>query len=150
MTTCIGPISEENWDLVCDLELLKQQEDYLASNAYSIAQASFYPNFHTRAINSDGEVIGFLMYVSMEEEGQAPGTYAIYRFMLDRRHQAQGHGRVALGLAVKEIAARPGAAAISISYKPDNTVARNFYTSFGFVETVIDEAGEMHAVIMLQ
>jgi diamine N-acetyltransferase len=149
MSISIRAVSEENWDVVCDLELLKHQEDWLASNSYSIAQASFYPNFHTRAVYKDEEVIGFLMYVSMEEEGEAAGSYAIYRFMVDRRHQGQGHGRAALGLALKEIAARPGAKAISISYKPDNAIAKGFYASFGFVETGIDEVGEMVAMFEL-
>lgn len=149
MNISIRAVSEENWDVVCDLELLKHQEDWLASNSYSIAQASFYPNFHTRAIYKDEEVIGFLLYVSMEEEGQAPGSYAIDRFMVDHRHQGKGHGRSALGLALKEIAARPGAKAISISYKPDNAIAKGFYASFGFVETGIDESREMNALITL-
>lgn len=149
MTITVRPITEENWDLACDLELLKYQEDYIASNSYSIAQASFYPNFHTRAIYKDEEVIGFLMYVSMEEEGQAPGSYAIYRFMVDHRHQGKGHGRSAFGLALEEIAARPGAKTISITYKPDNAVAKNLYASFGFAETCIDAGGEMNALITL-
>ena len=149
MSITIRPITEENWYLACDLELLKHQEDYLASNSYSIAQASFYPNFHTRAIYKEEEVIGFLMYVSMEEEGLAPGSYAIYRFMVDHRHQGNGHGRAALGLALKEISSRAGAKAISISYKPDNAIAKTFYASFGFAETGIDQSGEMNALITL-
>jgi diamine N-acetyltransferase len=149
MSISIRAVTEENWDVVCDLKLLKHQEDWLTSNSYSIAQASFYPNFHTRAIYKEDEVIGFLLYVSMEEDGLEPGSYAIYRFMVDHRHQGKGHGRSALGLALKEIEDRQGAKSISISYKPDNAVAKTFYASFGFVETGIDESGEMNALITL-
>jgi len=149
MTITIRAVTEENWDWVCNLELLKHQEDYIASNAYSIAQASFYPNFHTRAIYKEEQVIGFLMYVSMEEDGQAPGSYSIYRFMVDHRHQGKGYGRIALGLGLKEISSRAGAKNISISYKPDNSAAKNLYASFGFVETVVDKWGEMNALITL-
>jgi diamine N-acetyltransferase len=149
MSISIRAVTEENWDVLCDLQLLKHQEDWLASNSYSIAQASFYPNFHTRAIYKDEEAIGFMLYVSLEEDGMAPGSYAIYRFMVDHRHQGKGYGRNALGLALKEIAARPGAKTIAISYKPDNSVAKTLYASFGFMETEIDESGEMNAVITL-
>lgn len=149
MSISIRAVTEENWDVVCDLKLLKHQEDWLASNAYSIAQASFYANFHTRAIYKDDEVVGFLMYVSMAEDGMEPGSYAIYRFMVDHRQQGKGHGRTALDLALKEIAARPGAKSISISYKPDNAVAKALYASAGFVETEVDESGEMNALMTL-
>ena len=49
----------------------------------------------------------------------------------------------------KEIRACPDARRITICYKPDNATARKFYASLGFVETNIDELGEMIAEILL-
>ena len=102
---------------------------------------------HTRAVYCDEEVIGFLMFVSPDDE-DPPGHYQIWRFMVDHRRQGQGHGRAALGLALAEIRARPDARSIEICYKPGNANARQFYASMGFVEKGMDADGnDMLAVI---
>ena len=144
----LRPITRENFDAVIDLQLLDHQRSYLASNAYSIAQASFYPHYRTRAIYRHQEPVGFLMYVSLQEEG-SPGEYAIWRFMIDARHQGKGYGRQAMQLALTEIRGEADAQRISICYWPGNPVAKNFYASFGFIETGLDEDGEMIALIDL-
>ncbi|NHZ95839.1 GNAT family N-acetyltransferase [Massilia sp. CCM 8734] len=149
MTITLQAVTEDNFDTLIELPLLPEQQDYLASNAYSIAQASFYPNsFFTRAICLDDKPIGFLMYVSLADEGQ-PGEYAIYRFMIDSGEQGKGYGRRAIGLALDEIRSRPDATVIQICYWPSNPVAKDFYASLGFVETGLDEQGEMYAEIRL-
>ena len=51
--------------------------------------------------------------------------------------------------ALDEIRAMPGIRKISISYMPDNPVAKPFYASFGFVEVGMDEDGEMIAELTL-
>ncbi|NHZ64364.1 GNAT family N-acetyltransferase [Massilia genomosp. 1] len=149
MTITLQAVTEDNFDTLIELPLLPEQQDYLASNAYSIAQASFYPDsFFTRAIYLDDKPIGFLMYVSLADEGQ-PGEYAIYRFMIDSGEQGKGYGRRAIGLALDEIRSRPDAKVIQICYWPSNPVAKDFYASLGFVETGLDEQGEMYAQIRL-
>ncbi|MGK5079976.1 GNAT family N-acetyltransferase [Janthinobacterium sp. HLX7-2] len=122
----------------------------MASNDYSIAQASFYPaTMHTRAVYCDEEVIGFLMFVSPDDE-DPPGHYQIWRFMVEHRRQGQGHGRAALALALTEMRTRPDARSIEICYKPGNDNAKQFYASMGFVEKGMDAAGnDMLAVIEL-
>ncbi|KAB8060223.1 GNAT family N-acetyltransferase [Janthinobacterium sp. FT14W] len=141
MSISLRAVTADNFDVISELPLLPQQRDYLASNDYSIAQASFYPaTMHTRAVYCDEEVIGFLMFVSPDDEDPS-GHYRIWRFMVDHRRQGQGHGRAALGLALAEIRARPDARSIEICYKPGNTNAQRFYASMGFVETGMDADG---------
>ena len=148
MPISLRAVTADNFDILSELPLLPQQRDYLASNDYSIAQASFHPaTMHTRAVYCDEEVIGFLMFVSPDDE-DPPGHYQIWRFMVDHRRQGQGHGRAALGLALAEIRARPDARSIEICYKPGNASARQFYASMGFVEKCMDADGnDMLAVI---
>ena len=56
MLISLRPVTVDNFDLISDLPLLPQQRDYLASNDYSIAQASFHPAIlHTRAVYGDEE-----------------------------------------------------------------------------------------------
>ncbi|WP_374583192.1 GNAT family N-acetyltransferase [Pseudoduganella sp.] len=139
-------VTRHNFDDVTDLRLLDHQCDYVASNSYSIAQASFYPHMHTRAIYAGEQLVGFLMYVDLAGEGY-PAEFGVWRLMVDYHQQGKGYGRRALQLALAEIRARGGVRKIWISYKPDNALARDLYASLGFVETEIDEDGEMNAVL---
>ena len=149
LAVTLRPVTRGNFEAVTDLELHPHQRDYLASNSYSIAQASFYPNYHTRAIYADEDIVGFMMFVVLDGVEDEEGEYSIWRFMVDRRHQGRGLGRAALQTLLDEIRTDPAACKVWISYVPDNAVASSFYASFGFVETGIDEEGEMVAVLDL-
>ena len=142
------PVTKDNFETVAELELHPHQRAFLASNSYSIAQASFHPNFHTRAICIGAEVIGFMMFVALDGDDER-GEYGIWRFMIDQRHQGRGHGRAALATLLDDIRRDPAATRVWISYIPGNAVASRFYASFGFVETDIDDEGEMVALLDL-
>lgn len=121
---------------------------FLASNAYSIAQAHYYADWQPRAIYCDGNPAGFALHdVTGNDQ---PGHYAIYRLMVDYPRQNQGIGRRAMELLLAEIRSFEDTRRITICYKPDNATARGFYASLGFVETDIDELGEIVAEIVLQ
>lgn len=147
MQVTLEPVTIENFEALMDMELPAEQARFLASNAYSIAQSHYYPDWRPRAIYCDGAPAGFALYdVQGKDE---PGHYAIYRLMVDHPRQHQGIGRRALGLLLAEIRQFADARRITICYKPDNETARRFYASLGFVETGIDELGEMVAEILL-
>ncbi len=147
-TLQLRDITRENFDAVACLEVHEHQRGFLASNSYSIAQASFDPALRTRAIYSDGEPVGFAMYCMPEADDDEPGCYYIWRFMIDRAFQGKGYGRIAMALLLEEISGNADAFQIFISYKPENDMAKVFYASFGFVEQGIDpDNGEMVAVI---
>nr|WP_308633476.1 GNAT family N-acetyltransferase [Massilia sp. YIM B02443] len=145
----LRPVTRDNFEAVTDLELHPHQREYLASNSYSIAQASFYPNYHTRAIYAGEELVGFMMFVVLDGVEDEEGEYGIWRFMVDRHHQGRGLGRAALQALLDEIRSDPAACKVWLSYVPGNAVASSFYGSFGFVDTGIDEEGEMVAVLDL-
>ena len=147
MNITLKPVTIENFEALMDMELPPEQARFLASNAYSIAQSHYYPDWRTRAIYCDDDPAGFALYdVTGNDE---PGHYAIYRLMVDHPRQNQGIGRRAMELLLSEIRSCADARRITICYKPDNTTARRFYASLGFVETDIDELGEMVAEILL-
>ena len=142
-------VTRSNFEAVGGLQLLEHQRQYLAGNSYSLAQLHFYPSFQPRAIYEGEELVGFLMYAPMDEEGK-PNEYKIFRFMVDHRHQAKGIGRQALHLALSEIKQKEAAERILICYKTHNPVAQEFYGNFGFVEIGIDEKeDDMIAEIVL-
>jgi diamine N-acetyltransferase len=136
-------ITEENFEDFMEMELPEHQRDLLASNAYSIAQSRFYPDYIPRAIYCDGAPAGFLLYDRRADD--VDGDYAIYRFMVDHPRQGQGIGRRAMALLLAELRAQPDLRRITICYHARNERARDFYAGFGFVETGVDTRGEMVA-----
>jgi diamine N-acetyltransferase len=141
-------VTADNWEAVVELELGADQEDLVASNLYSVAEAQFDPDAYPRAVYAGKRVVGFLMYDVQKTEGKAQEA-SIYRFMIDRKHQGKGYGRAALSKSLEEIRAIHGVNRISIRYMPENPVAKPFYASFGFVEVERDRDGEVIAVLKL-
>ncbi|MDQ2819344.1 MAG: GNAT family N-acetyltransferase [Pseudomonadota bacterium] len=147
MNVTLEAVTIDNFETLMDMELPPEQAGYLASNAYSIAQAHYYPDYRPRAIYADGAPAGFALYdIAGDDEA---GHYAIYRLMVDHARQRQGIGRAAMALLLAEIRACADARRISICYKPDNVNAQQFYASLGFMETGIDHRNEMVAEIRI-
>jgi diamine N-acetyltransferase len=138
-------ITAQNFEDFMDMELPEHQRGYLASNAYSIAQARYYDDYIPRGIYHQGKPAGFLLYD--KQSNNNIGEYGIYRFMVDYAQQGKGIGRRAMELLLAELKAKPDVKLITICYKPDNAKARVFYRGFGFEETGLDDIGEMIAVI---
>jgi diamine N-acetyltransferase len=140
-------VTVDNFETLLAMELPPDQDRWIASNACSIAQASFYPEWLTYAICCDGKAVGFLLYDIAS--GDEMGQFGIYRFMVDFPRQGQGIGRRAMNLLLAHLRAQQGARRITICYKPENTAARGLYLSCGFMEVGVDDSGEMIAEIRL-
>jgi diamine N-acetyltransferase len=141
-------VTADNWEEVVELELRGSQEDLVASNLYSVAEAQFDPDARPRAVYAGKRIVGFLMYDVEKTKGKAKEA-SIYRFMIDRKYQGKGYGRKALSKALEEIRGIPRVSRIWICYIPKNPVAKPFYTSFGFVEVGRNRDGEVIAVLKL-
>ncbi len=145
ITTNLHVVTKDNFANIAELELHDHQQDHAANTLYAIAEASFHPNYHCRAIADKDGVVGFLMYAAPGEADE-PGDYAIYHLMVDRRYQGRGHGRRAVALALAEIQKHGDVQRIWTSYRPDNAVAKELYAACGFAETQVDDDGDMYAV----
>ena len=145
MTIHLQAITKDNYEDICDLDVTVEQQDYVASNMWSIVQSKFHDEYQTRAIYRDEQPVGFFMWVP-----HSRSVISIWRFMVDQRYQKSGIGRAALNLALNEIKTSDKVKEIEICYDPENPVAKGFYSSFGFQEVGLDEDGEdMLAVIKL-
>ena len=99
-------------------------------------------------------------YCNIENDDDEPlwvrfkdkAIYNFFRFMIDIKHQGKGYGRQAFEKVLEYLKTQPqGAAdAISISYLPENDVARKIYVGFGFVETGDIVDGEVVARLALE
>ncbi|WP_298769739.1 N-acetyltransferase [uncultured Shewanella sp.] len=145
MEVSLRPVTKENYEQVCELDVTKEQISYVACNMWSLVEARYNDGYETRAIYVKEEPVGFFMWVQ-----ESNVRISIWRFMVDKKHQQKSIGRVALNLALAEIKKVSDLQEIEICYNPKNPVAKDFYASFGFFEVGMDEDDEdMLAVIKL-
>ncbi len=137
MNVTLRPVTRDNYEAICDLSVTTAQNQYVASNLWSLVEAAFHDGYQTRAIYLDEEPVGFFMWV--EEHA---GKVSIWRFMVDQKFQQKSIGRTALHLLLAELTATAGLQQIEICYDPENPVAKDFYSSFGFVEVGMDDDDE--------
>lgn len=139
MTISLRPITKDNWEEAIRLKVAEDQKHFVASNLYSIAEASFYPTAITNGIYADETMVGFTLYGYNDEDGKV--GYWIVRLMIDQAHQGKGYGRAAMGLIIDALRSKPDCDQIYISFEPENETARKLYASLGFVDDqrVIDE-----------
>ena len=138
-------INRNNVGEILKLEVFDSQRDFVATNTSSIIEAyiAITENNHVFAfgIYNDDTAIGFLMIgfdVNSDEEGApkiAKGNYNIWRLMIDKNFK--GFGKKAMDLALEFINSFPCGTAkyCWLSYESENNIARQLYTSVGFVET---------------
>jgi len=148
LTVKLTKIEYEQFHDVIDLELEEEQEKNLPSNLYSIAEASFSPTAHSRAIWSGDKIVGFTMHRFGEDDDEKHECI-IWRFMIDRRYQNTGIGKAAMPLLLDEIKAHKPCQLIEIYYDPDNIAAKKLYTQFGFQAVGQRDDGDVIAEINL-
>ena len=145
MEVSLRNVTKENYEDVCELDVTKEQQDYVACNMWSLVESQYNEGYETRAIYVKDEPVGFIMWVQ-----ESTSKISIWRFMVDKKHQQKSIGRIALNLALIEIQKVSDLKEIEICYNPENPVAKEFYSSFGFSEVGMDEDNEdMLAVIQL-
>ena len=150
--------AENLWELM-RLRVQPEQEDFVASNLESLAEA--YVTVHEGktalpfGIYADGVPVGFLMlgYGVLDEDDPpaAEGSYCIWRFMIAAEHQGKGYAKAALQAALEYLRSGPCGRAETcwLSYEPENTAAKALYHRFGFRENGQRSGDEIVAVVRL-
>jgi diamine N-acetyltransferase len=132
-------VTKDTVRAVCGLKVAAGQEEYVAENAMSIAEAYFEPKAWFRAIHAGETPVGFLM---LFDDADAP-VYFLWRLMIDAAQQGKGFGRRAIALLADYVRARPGARELLVSYHPGPHSPRDFYLKLGFRDTGRVEEGEV-------
>jgi diamine N-acetyltransferase len=130
----LDPIGEDNVKAVFDLAVAPGQEAFVASNAWSLAQAVAEAAIAwPRAVVAGGEVVGFLMLeIDPEEENGRP--FWLWRLMIGASSQRRGYGSAALELAIEEVRRR-GGTEIWTSWVEAEAGPGPFYLARGFEPT---------------
>ncbi len=132
-------LTRDNFEAVLDLKVKPEQEEFVAPNVWSIAEAHFAPEAWYRAIYAGDAPVGFVMLSDKPDEHE----YFLWRFMVDGRYQGRGYGRRGLELVVDYVRQRPEAAELLTSYVPGEAGPERFYRSFGFEPTGEEIEGEL-------
>ena len=139
MNLTLEIITRETFAAVITLQVGEDQQGFVASNVFSLAQAAVIAQYIPRAICVDGEPVGFVMYGFDAEED----AFCISRLMIGLPHQGKGYGRRAMELVIADIRTRqPKRDVVYISFKPKNLAARALYESLGLEPDGREEDGE--------
>ena len=118
------------WEIL-KLKPSHEQEQFVASNAQSIAEAYFQPEYAWfRAIYADEHPVGFVMIGRNPEDDFC----FLWRFMIDKRFQKNGFGKRALELLFEHLTSRTDVRRVITSYHEGVGDPRGFYKKIGFTE----------------
>ncbi|UOK59190.1 GNAT family N-acetyltransferase [Bacillus sp. OVS6] len=135
----LHPITKHNWETCISLKVQKEQERFVASNLYSLAESRFETTFLPLGLYTGNKMIGFAMI------GKDPkdGVYWLVRFMVDQAHQGKGYGFAALQIVLSFMKSRYDVSPfLLLGVNPENGQAIRLYQKAGFIHTGKVENGE--------
>jgi diamine N-acetyltransferase len=160
LATATVALREIGWDnlhavLALDVELSQQQ--FVASNAVSLAEAHFNPGAWFRAVYADDLLVGFVMLFDPAVPGAIasdpvePTDMVLWRLMIDRRYQRRGLGRRTLDAVRRHIVGLGRFRRLLTSYIPGPGGPKDFYLGYGFAETgrLWDDGTEVEIALRL-
>ena len=139
-------VNDDNVQAIIDLSVSEDQQDFVAPNVKSLAQAFATTRVWVRAVYAGEEPVGFVM---LSDDSEKP-RYYLWRFMIDHRHQGKGYGAEAMALVHDYVRTRPGGDRIYLSYVPAEGGPGPFYEGLGYVDTGREHGGEREAVLELK
>ena len=131
-------IKADNLEDVLKLKVSKNQENFVSTTAYSLAQAYVYRgNAYPFAIYADDTLVGFIMFGFYELRNQ----YTLWKFLIDEKYQNKGYGKAALLLGIEYMKKVHLITELYTGVSVANTAAEKLYQSVGFRFTGLIENG---------
>ncbi|MCJ7841978.1 GNAT family N-acetyltransferase [Lederbergia sp. NSJ-179] len=150
-------ITWDNFIECIELQVTEEQKRFMSSNQHALAEAYIAldegQDIITFAVYKDGIMVGFIsMYYDDGDGNYEHSSYGVFKMMIDKCYQGKGYGKEAMIKAIDFSRSFPHGKArvVELTYKPENVIAKNLYTSLGFVETgSVLACGEVHAELKL-
>ena len=121
-------IDKQNYNKCIDLKVGEHQNNYVASNSFSLIQAFYEDELYPLGIYYGDEMVGFLLYdYDKELEG-----WSFSRFMIDIKYQNKGLGSKALKRFLDFFNDKFPNENLYTSVEIDNEVAIKLYQKYGF------------------
>ncbi|MDE6918067.1 MAG: GNAT family N-acetyltransferase [Lachnospiraceae bacterium] len=136
-------ITEDNFNVIMQMKR-PEGEHFVASNAYSLAEAWLYKDagdVYPFAIYNDETPIGFMML----DEDREERCLVIWRIMFPEEHQNKGYGTEAMRQVIRLAKESGKYDFMIIDYAPENEIAKHVYEKMGFVPTGEISDGEIVA-----
>ncbi len=145
-TVSLRDITSATVHRVCRLKVRPDQEQFVATNAVSLAEALFVPEAWYRAVYLDELIVGFVMLWddTLSKTPAAKPEICLWRLMIAAEHQGKGIGKRVIEEVVRYVLSRKSITRFYSSYVPGKTGPELFYLSLGFAPTgALDEDGEV-------
>ncbi len=139
----LEPVNRASFGACVELTVAPEQEGFVASNLYSIAQSKVEPTFVPLAIVAGESVVGFAMYGHEVDTGR----WWIIRLMIGAEHQGKGYGHAAVDALVSRMVELHGVSEIRLGCVLGNDRARLLYEHHGFRDT--GEVEDNEAIMLL-
>ena len=122
---------------VIKLAVTDYQNRFVAPNAVSLAQALFAREAWYRAIYLADEPVGLVMLSDDSLLDPVPENpqVAVWRFMVDAKHQRKGVGRAAMLMVIEHVRRKRMFKKLALSYVPEDGGPEQLYLSLGFRPT---------------
>ena len=133
---------------VIRLSVAPGQQQFVAPNAVSLAQALFSEDAWYRAVYDGETLVGFVM-ASDESQRKSPPSkpaFGLWRLMVDQRFQRRGIGREILRLVIDHAKSR-GFEEMYTSFVPAPGGPEPFYLGLGFKPNGQLDEGEVVVVL---
>lgn len=142
MNIILQEINADNWYECVSLKVAEQQQKFVASNAFSLAQSKYEPGCIPLCIYDDETMIGFVMFsIDKKEDENSNEQLWICRFMIDEKSQGKGYGTASIAKIIEYIKNNFRYHEVYLSEVPGNERAMALYQKFGFKLTgeIIEE-----------
>ncbi len=134
-------ITEENFAEIMQMKR-PDDEKFVASNAYSLAQAWLYKDagdVYPFAIYNDEQPVGFMML----DEDLEERCLVLWRIMFPPQYEKKGYGTEAVRLLIRMAQESGKYDFMILDYVPGNEVAKHVYEKMGFKPTGETNNGEI-------
>jgi diamine N-acetyltransferase len=145
VTVKLVDVDSENWREVADLEVIAEQQRFVAPASRYLCLCHYGGVWSPLAIKADDRVVGFVMWAVDPDDRSG----WIGGLVIGREHQRRGYGRAAVLTLLERLRRDQGCPTAALSYAPDNAAARALYASAGFAETGEREDDELVARLPL-
>ena len=127
----IKEITAENWIEAVKLKVKEEQENFVASNAVSLAQSKFHTFLECHGFYVNEEMVGF----SATGKNPQDGEIWIARFMIGEQFQGKGYGKKGSLKLLEFLKERYECSEIFLDVAPENETAIGLYETIGFKDT---------------
>ncbi len=146
MSIELREITMANFYECINLKLKKEQENFVASNTYSLAEAKADNVSIPLAIYHNDKMIGFTMFWFDEKNEMG----WIDRLMIDEKYQKNGFGKETMIEVIRILKENEKCKKIRTSFGLKNEAAGKLYDSLGFVKTGELSDGEVVCILQLK